>query len=107
MKNEKTTYTQGPWRIGDAGRTVFGAPNGDPSPETVARGLSRANARLIAAAPDLLEAAKAAEDIVAMLARDYGLEGLFSYDPQSTTGIVRRFLSGVRAAISRAEGAES
>ena len=86
MKNEKTTYTRGPWRIGDAGRTVFGAPNGNPSPETVARGLSRANARLIAVAPELLEAARHA---VALLERlDYDAPGR----------------AELAAAIARAEG---
>lgn len=47
-------FTPGPWRIGDAGTTVFGPPNGNPSPKTIASGLSRADARLIANAPDLL-----------------------------------------------------
>jgi hypothetical protein len=39
--------------------TVFGPPNGNPSPETVAATRNRANARLIAAAPDLLAALQA------------------------------------------------
>jgi len=47
-------HTPGHWRIGDAGLTVFGPPNGNSSPETIARTRNRANARLIAAAPDLL-----------------------------------------------------
>jgi hypothetical protein len=51
-----TQHTPAPWRIGDAGITVFGPPNGNPSPETVAATRNRANARLIAAAPDLLHA---------------------------------------------------
>ncbi len=42
-----TTHTPGPWRIGDAGRTVFGPKTDNPSPETVASGLSRANAAYI------------------------------------------------------------
>jgi len=49
-------HTAGPWRVGDAGHTVFGPPNGEPSPETIASVKKRANARLIAAAPDLLNA---------------------------------------------------
>ena len=72
--NQKTepTHTPGPWRIGDAGNTIFGPKNGNPSPERVAtihggkidqsacdRLLTmQANARLIAAAPELLEALK-------------------------------------------------
>lgn len=37
------SHTPAPWRIGDAGRTVFGPPNGQPAPQIVA-------------APDLLSA---------------------------------------------------
>ena len=51
-----TQHTPAPWRIGDAGMTVFGPPNGNPLPETVAATRNRADARLIAAAPDLLHA---------------------------------------------------
>ena len=61
----KTQHTPGPWRIGDAGNTVFGLPDTVPDQAPViiaglgkARGAKAANARLIAAAPDLLEAAK-------------------------------------------------
>lgn len=57
-------YTPGPWRIGDAGNTVFGPPSDQPAPVTIAT-LPNAtprvpairrqgNARLIAAAPALL-----------------------------------------------------
>jgi len=67
-----TSHTPGPWRIGDAGNTIFGPPNGNPSPERVATihggtsdqaavdrlNIMKANARLIAAAPELLEALK-------------------------------------------------
>lgn len=52
-------HTPGPWRIGDAGYTVFGPPNGNPSPETVAATTHKKNARLIAAAPELLAACEA------------------------------------------------
>jgi len=53
------SFTSSPWRIGDAGRTIFGPPNGTPSPKTIANVVSsRADARLIAAAPALLEALK-------------------------------------------------
>jgi hypothetical protein len=47
-------HTPGPWRIGDAGHTIFGPPNGSPCPEIIAHGLTKANARLIASAPELL-----------------------------------------------------
>lgn len=53
----KTQHTPGPWRVGDAGHTVFGQPNGNPSPKTICTHISTIDdARLIAAAPDLLEA---------------------------------------------------
>jgi hypothetical protein len=44
------TATFGPWRVGNAGRTVFGPPNGNPSPQTIADGRSRADVALIVAA---------------------------------------------------------
>ena len=47
-------YTPGPWRIGDAGHTVFGPKTDSPSPKIIASGLSRADAKLIHAAPELL-----------------------------------------------------
>ena len=56
-----SNHTPGPWRTGDVFNTVFGPPNGTPSPQTiatVARG-NVANARLIAAAPELLAALEA------------------------------------------------
>lgn len=59
MKTETAKHTPGTWRIGDAGHTVFGPPNDTPSPEIIAQRLKKANARLIASAPDLLEALKA------------------------------------------------
>ena len=57
----KREHTPGPWRIGDAGNTVFGPKTDRPSPQTIAT-LSvidhEANGRLIAAAPELLAVAK-------------------------------------------------
>lgn len=51
-------HTAGKWRVGDAGKTVFGPPNGEPSPETIAACKTRANATLIASAPELLDILK-------------------------------------------------
>lgn len=51
-------HTPGPWRIGDAGHTVFGPPNGAPSPMTIAGKLRREDAKLICAAPQLLALVK-------------------------------------------------
>jgi len=63
----RVSHTPGPWRIGDAGNTVFGPPTSAISPRTVARipkvplpckvseiDENIANAHLIAAAPELL-----------------------------------------------------
>jgi len=61
-------HTPGPWRVGDAKVTVFGPPNGNPSPETIASIRKGANAALIAAAPDLLRERDAARALVAELA---------------------------------------
>ncbi len=52
------THTPGPWRVGDAGKTIFGPPNGNPSPETVAHVTHKKNVPLLQAAPALLEALK-------------------------------------------------
>ena len=57
-----TQHTPGPWRIGDAGFTVFGPPKPGALPETIAPVKNRANARLIAAAPELLAALEAVAD---------------------------------------------
>ena len=50
-----TKHTPGPWRVGDAGASVFGPKD---LPVTVAKLVhpNSANARLIAAAPELLDA---------------------------------------------------
>ena len=69
-------HTPGPWRVGDAGGTVYTAQEHlAPYRETVAyitRGFPterhRANARLIAAAPDLLAALRAARFELAIYA---------------------------------------
>ncbi len=62
----KREHTPGPWRIGDAGNTVFGPKTDRPSPQTIAT-LSvidhEANGRLIAAAPEMLAALKEIERI--------------------------------------------
>lgn len=73
MKTENAVkHTPGPWRVGDACNTVFGPKTDAICPEIVAsiRGgrsdqaavsralIMKANATLISAAPDLLDAAR-------------------------------------------------
>lgn len=78
MINQNAKHTPGPWRIGDAGNTIFGPDKGEILPEIVASvkggtcnqsAISRcytmqANARLIAAAPEMLDAMKSAVEII-------------------------------------------
>jgi len=85
-------HTQGPWRTGDRFNTVFGPPNGTPSPQTiatVAKG-NEANARLIAAAPELLEQFEQAMIV---------LEAVNSKGAQDTA-----FIMKCRAVIAKAKG---
>lgn len=60
-------HTQGPWRVGDAGCTVFGPKRDDGRlPELIAKissqpmalNQTRANAALVSCAPEMLEALK-------------------------------------------------
>ena len=88
-------HTQGPWRIGDAGHTVFGPKTDNPSPKTVAHNLSRANAHLIAAAPAMLEALENIMSEYPDMCADAGT----CADP-NTLGKINR----ARAAIESAKG---
>ena len=55
-------HTPGPWRVGDAGCSVFGPKKSDGSlPAVIATKVRPGNATLIAAAPDLLAALEAIE----------------------------------------------
>ena len=68
-------FTPGPWRVGDAGHTIFGRPCGIP-PKIIAMLQARsperhANARLIAAAPDLLAVAYDLVDVISSWRENY------------------------------------
>lgn len=96
---EKRKHTPGPWRIGDAKATIFGPPNGKPSPQTIAHlGVMdhEANGALIAAAPELLTFAKATEAFLTNMDVDAS-----SYDIRSRGQVYAEML---RAAIAKAEG---
>jgi hypothetical protein len=86
-----TAHTPGPWRVGDAGHTIFGAPDPDRAAPaqvaTLCRTVysARANARLIAAAPEMLEALRFVQEHGAVY-------------PEGEAG------QRIRAAIAKAEG---
>lgn len=61
---ERTTHTPGPWRIGNAGKAIFPPQGIAMIADCAGCDNARANARLIAAAPDLLAALKVLHDAV-------------------------------------------
>jgi hypothetical protein len=71
---EKATYTPGPWRAEGWKNVVVNLPTGEtialcPGPKYAPLGVFQANAALIAAAPDLLEALEKLADMVPEIAR--------------------------------------
>jgi hypothetical protein len=101
----KANHTPSEWRIGDAGNTIFGPKSDSPSPVVVAYvgtaggnlAAKRANAHILAAAPELLEALIAVYDDWATLSGiDHG-EGDEYEDVRNIDAIAR-------AAIAKATG---
>jgi hypothetical protein len=98
MSSMENKYTPGPWRIGEAGCTVFGPKTDAPAPKTVASitrnpmpsNEQRANAALIAAAPDMYEAMEAAE-------RQF--DAWDELEPVEDLGYAMLFIEDVRAAL--------
>lgn len=99
-----TAHTPGPWRIGDAGHTVFGPKTALTSPVSIVtlwqrtpncgREERQANAHLIAASPELLAAlVEALPWVEAQLD-----------DPVNKPGSVQAVANRIRAAIAKAEG---
>lgn len=90
---EKAQHTPGPWRIvrDEDGCFEIADENGLLINKTVARGgtTNRANARLIAAAPDLLEACESA---------------LIALTNPGSENWRQTALTDIRAAIAKAEG---
>lgn len=97
--NKKSTHTPGPWRVGDAGQTVFGPPNGNPCPALIAQRILRHNSALIAAAPDLL----AALEILLFRAQDAAHGGLVQNADKDGLDNIDA-LAKARAAINKAKG---
>jgi hypothetical protein len=94
------THTPGPWRTGDVFNTVFGPPNGNPSPAIVAtvNKANKANARLIAAAPEMLEAlTRAAPWLGKLIANNVHMDCVMPNDAIRT-------LDMIEAAIAKAKG---
>ena len=89
-------HTPTPWRVGDAGHTIFGPPNGKPSPETVATMKDRDNAALIVRAVNsheaLVEAIKEAHHYILDDAMDGNVEA-------------NRVLDVLNATLDRKDGA--
>lgn len=84
------SHTPGPWRVGDAGHTIFGPPTGAPSPRMVATVKWRADAPLLAAAPSLLAALERITE--------------WERDPDRFGGDLADMLVECRAAIAAAKG---
>jgi hypothetical protein len=84
-----SNHTPGPWRVGDAGATVFGPPRKPRLPEIIATCRNRENTRLIAAAPELLEVCRAVMDPR-------------SYDDNGES--YQALFDKARAAVAKAEG---
>lgn len=55
----KENWMEGPWRVGDRRKTVFGPPNGNVVPEIIADIRRPENSAFIAAAPELYAALEA------------------------------------------------
>ena len=100
-------HTPGPWRA--RGAVVFG-PDIDGDPYLVAgsnafagahyspkRDEAEANARLIAAAPEMYEALKRSLAMMKLVAEDYSMGG--NYSPKHI-----EILFSIRSAIAKAEG---
>ena len=101
--NTNAKHSPGPWRIGDAGNTVFGPPAGLPPVRIadLARTQNRiANARLIASAPALLEALKSAVSYLEANRPKGNIREIFHQLNEYENGV----LKPARAAIAQAEG---
>ena len=110
----RPNHTSGPWRIGDAGHTIFGPPTGEPAPQRIADLAPvdrKANARLIAAAPDMLAALEKCRNMAeSLLGCDGWRELLRNHSATSHDNWLGPDIHGIadtaQAAIRKATGGE-
>lgn len=100
-----TTHTPGPWSYRKAGRISWiqtDAPRAEDDLMILpnAAGVSDPNARLIAAAPDLLEALKTHMVLIAAHAAEFARQQPSKWEESN----IKRNLEAARAAIAKAEG---
>lgn len=109
------THTPGPWRTGDLAVTIFGPKSDHPAPVTIAHlatpgprlsvSEQKANARLIAAAPEMLAALESIIDS----AHDNTSElfGLHMRERGTTTPKNRAIASGLTEDLKRVQRARA
>lgn len=114
--NNETKYTPGPWRVEDdpyGGKALMVvAEQGGMAallcdPLSPATAIDRANARLISAAPDLLEALREMSNVAAAAIRvlaALGQPALVMWENEVDTAIRDHFYVRAEAAIAKAEG---
>ncbi len=87
------------WRVGDAGHTVFGPPNGNPAPEVIATVRKPAHARTIARA---VNAVTSKTGVLAQLKAAVDLLGAMPVSDKDR-GIIEAHVRQYRAAIAEVE----
>lgn len=93
-----TKHTPGPWEVGEEGEILAGSSEFLVATAYHGRPAQEANARLIAAAPELLKTVK---ELVSLVC-DSGLGTISEYLPVNPESIER--IKRARQAIARAEG---
>lgn len=95
MPSKFAGHTPGPWRVGDAGMTVFGPPQGLPPLILASRGkhTPKVNMELMAAAPDLLAACEAMRGALIFVA-DMKLDATTAREVESALALADRVLNG-------------
>jgi hypothetical protein len=102
---EKATYTPGPWRAEGWKNVVVNLPTGEtialcPGPKYAPLEVFQANAALIAAAPDLLEALEAAYSVLRNVDSRTLPEPLM-VEHVSTLPVIRAAIAKARGEVAR------